>query len=890
MIPDIARSAANATPMRSNALRQQPLPIDAPARMRLSNQRVVQTTTTPGEVCRRWPGGCRTGDENRYLQGENGASLAPDGLERSGPRRVGSTTSITKRPCVPIAISNDGKSLLGGTVDPRVLEAQQWVNATYGDRTGYRVDPVDGRTGWKTMWALTRGLQYELGISPQSDAFGPTTEGKVNEQGPINQAYTRNGNIVRIIKHGLFCKGYDAGETQSGTFNGDTESAVRELKSNMGLEVPDGTVTAKIFKAILNMDAYVMLAGGRPAVQTIQRWLNRAHLHRNGFYVVPCDGIYSRDVQRALMKAIQYQIGISDDSATGNFGPATKAGLQRNPVGPNSPQGWVELFSAACVFNSPIRGAEDPHYQLRWDAGLSSWVRTFQAFSMLPQSGVGDYQTWAQLLVSMGDPDRPVTACDTSRHILGDRGTRLFNAGYRVVGRYLDEGPTETLDKEIQPGELQAIFQSGLRVFPISQYYGRGVESFSWSQGYDHALLAHGRAVGYGFNAGTVIYFAVDYDATDADISDNILPYFNGVAAGLRARGGRYVPGVYGSRNVCTRVSTEAYARHSFVSGMSYGFSGNLGYPMPDNWSFTQIKEFDFGAGSSDPFPLDNDVYRGTDRGCGPENVNSPGSSTDEFVAFARTLYNLAVAYGGDANARVFEYMRFPKYDGIRTGWNDLVGKVDEGWIGYVNARVPSPVRSFLDPATAVQINLDHFAATAHAIYKNGTGPGTASTRGDFGGWAGDLCTLYGDWRLNSSSFASGYEFVQARFAKVNVESTFQITDYVQDTDGHLIATTVRAGTRVDDAIAAYFSGTGPATRFKQYYVSRHGGSVQNVFDTAKNMLLALHGDLILTGFQTLAILAASGTGAVLPGDMPAYKLDPFVQGYADAVDRLSRG
>jgi hypothetical protein len=55
-------------------------------------------------------------------------------------------------------------------------------------------------------------------------------------------------------------------------------------------------------------------------------------------------------------------------------------------------------------------------------------------------------------------------------------------------------------------------------------------------------------------------------------------------------------------------------------------------------------------------------------------------------------------------------------------------------------------------------------------------------------------------------------------------------------------------------------------------------------------MLLALHGDLILTGFQTAAILLASGTGAVLPGDMPATKLDPFVQGYADAVDRLSRG
>jgi hypothetical protein len=29
-----------------------------------------------------------------------------------------------------------------------------------------------------------------------------------------------------------------------------------------------------------------------------------------------------------------------------------------------------------------------------------------------------------------------------------------------------------------------------------------------------------------------------------------------------------------------------------------------------------------------------------------------------------------------------------------------------------------------------MSVNLDHFAATAHAVYLKGTGPGTASTRG----------------------------------------------------------------------------------------------------------------------------------------------------------------
>lgn len=84
-------------------------------------------------------------------------------------------------------------------------------------------------------------------------------------------------------------------------------------------------------------------------------------------------------------------------------------------------------------------------------------------------------------------------------------------------------------------------------------------------------------------------------------------------------------------------------------------------------------------------------------------------------------------------------------------------------------------------------------------------------------------------------------------------------------------------------------TGTGPTTRFKQFHQTRHGGTVQSVFNTAKSMLQGLHGDVALWGLQILAFQSQS-VGAVLPTEMPDYKLDPFVQGYADAVDRLSRG
>ncbi|MBU5895482.1 hypothetical protein JVW19_26265, partial [Vibrio cholerae O1] len=60
-------------------------------------------------------------------------------------------------------------------MDTKVLDAQTWVNATYGGVSGYVGCPEDGRTGWSTMNALVMGLQHELGISPVVASFGPTT-------------------------------------------------------------------------------------------------------------------------------------------------------------------------------------------------------------------------------------------------------------------------------------------------------------------------------------------------------------------------------------------------------------------------------------------------------------------------------------------------------------------------------------------------------------------------------------------------------------------------------------------------------------------------------------------------------------------------------------------
>ncbi|GAA3039461.1 glycoside hydrolase domain-containing protein [Actinokineospora globicatena] len=773
--------------------------------------------------------------------------------------------------------------------DIKVLEAQQWVNATYGAVPGYVRCPEDGRSAWSTMFSLTRALQRELGITALSDSFGPTTLSLLGQRGNVGPGYT-NANIVRIVQHALYCKGYWGGTT-NGVYGQQTIAAVTQLKSDMGLG-GDGTVPPKVFKALLTMDAYVLLSGGDEQVRSIQKWLNSRYLAKSTFFVIPCDGHFSRDVQKALMRALQYEFGIPEDQATGNFGPATQDGLRAHPVSLGKSGVFVQLFSAACVFNGPVPDDTIPGnnslpvravFKSTFDADLKRFVEFFQRFSALPATGYGDYPTWAQLLVSSGDPDRPATACDTRFHISVTRAQALRAAGYTVVGRYLDEDATSTLDKELQPGELDAIFAGGLRVFPISQYNSRLLGDFTYDQGYQHALRAHTRAAGYGFNRGAVIYFAVDYDATDEQIDSNILPYFRGVQAGLASQGKWYIAGVYGSRNVCSRVTDEAYARFSFVSGMSWGFSGNLGFPLPANWSFNQIKEFSFVSGS-DRFDLDRVVHRaGSDPGVGPEGVGGQQSPVDAYLKYVDDLYATAVRYGkGDPNLRVAEYLRYPTYVDLYSGWQNLIGDVDRDWIAYAAANGPARVVRYADPGYGVDIGADHFGATVNAVLLRGAGTGEVADRGDFGGWGGDLATFYGEWRANGTEYASGYAFCSERLAKINVCSSFPFGDLIEDVDGYLVGRAVLAGTPINTAVRQHLT-VGCLTRFRRFLDLRHGGRAEHVVATARN-LLGNAGDTELAALRTAAIKKTGGWDALLPGHMPDSKLTPFLQGYADTL------
>ncbi|MFJ6727160.1 glycoside hydrolase domain-containing protein [Streptomyces sp. NPDC091281] len=543
--------------------------------------------------------------------------------------------------------------------DQMVLQAQRFINTTYNDGATLGISKLteNGQTSWTVMYALTRALQHEMGITALSNSFGPTTLATIAERyGKFDETTVVSGNLCKTLQAALYCKGYDGGGID-GTYNERVQAGVAKLNQDMGVSgtYPGHAIWPKVCKGLFNMDAYVTVNNGSGVIRSVQQWLNGRYVLRKDFYPIPCDGHHSRDVAKSMLFAVQYELGMADGVANGVFGPGTQSGLKDHAVGQGSSGVWVQLFSGAMALNQrPVS------FTSSFTAALSTEVSDFQAFVMLPRTGRGDFSTWASLLVSYGDQNRDGEACDGVTLITPARAATLKAQGIKYVGRYLtnpDPAPTgDLVHKAIQPGELQTIADSGLRCFPIYQTYGRDADGFNYPTGRAAGQAAVNAAQDHGFKNGTRIFFAVDFDALDHDVTDNVLPYFKGIEDAMASNGNMYAVGVYGPRNVCTRVGEAGHATASFVSDMSSGFSGNFGFPLPSNWAYDQIVTRTIGSGNGS-INIDVNIASGRDTGQGSFNI--PKSRTPDV------RFNSAYFPGLRADIRAYmESIGFAEDDG----------------------------------------------------------------------------------------------------------------------------------------------------------------------------------------------------------------------------------
>ncbi|MGY9065127.1 glycoside hydrolase domain-containing protein [Streptomyces sp. CAS3] len=748
-------------------------------------------------------------------------------------------------------------------MDQMVLKAQQWVNATYKGVSGYNPCTENGDTGWETIYCLTRALQHELGITALSDSFGPTTWADLSAYGPVGRD-SGNVNMRTIAEAALYCKGYSGGDIDGG-FNVDTGSGLTAMVADMGLPGPQQpdlqiyNVEPKVFKALLTMDAYVLTAGGSSTIQTCQRWLNDAYYQKGQFFIGPCDGHFSRNVQQALVLAIQYQMGLTDSQVTGSIGPTTEGALKSVAYVSSGSQdsgsaGWVRLFQCAVAFNG---------YDNHWGDGggtftsdLAFTVTRFQQFCSLDATGAADYETWMSLLVSTGDPERKGTAFDCMYPLNATTIQTAKDNGYAIVGRYLTGGTNKVLTNS----EIALIFDNGLSLFPIYQEEGNTLGDFGNPQGVGAGNDAAEAAITFGIPYGTVIYFSVDFDATDDDITSVIIPHFQGIRDGIGAMGSQYAIGAYGCRNTCLRLEAEGLITRSFVSGMSTGYSGNLGYPLPDNWAFDQIKDFTLADGTSGAVEIDNDIASGRDPGV--NSVTRPRDPNDAFYTYLIWVEARAGQWidqghtGRSAPELVAQYLR--ARDGMYTftGADTTFGSLDSDFVDFVNGYPDEPFAGPLrDPDLLWDNDVAHFGASFGAVITSGlVGDLGTANLADFGSWGGDLVSVLGQFHQSGLSDDQAYDFASDRIAGKGDNTNFSLGDFLADIDAWVLGNITRQGSSQPLSTgfkANYASPAASVARRKAFYTLRFGGSTDTLASAVVNAMIGGDSDVEMVGIRT---------------------------------------
>lgn len=685
--------------------------------------------------------------------------------------------------------------------DEKVRQVQEWLNATYGGNGQWRTLSVDGQIGWLTVFGLIRGLQIELGITSLSDSFGDGTFSRLSTQFPFIMSTTPNANVKRLAQSAMWCQGYIGGYTW-GTYDAVMNEGLKTFSANVGLTAPGEPVsnvfTPKMVKALMTLDSYTLLPGASAEIRESQRWLNGKYRSRKMPFL-PCDGIFTRSTQQGLVTAVQYEIGLTDTQANGYFGDGTKSGLAANAVvGPgatDSAKNWVRLLQSALRMNgykeAPLTGT--------FDSATTQSVQKFKSFAELGSSATADFATWASLLISTGDEMRKGVASDMSKPLSAAYCTALAAKGYKTVGRYLSVS-----GKRYQWGELDRIFAAGLSTFPIMQEDNTYAEYFDLGRGLDHGLQAIKRLRQLGFKGGNTVFFAVDFDALDDTITSRVIPYFRGIAVQMSNSTVKYKVGVYGTRNVCARIVKEGLAEESFVASMSWGWGGNLGYPLPAAWSYDQIRNHTL---SGTDLEIDTNVQSVRARPAtasdvlpsAPAQIMTPYPHENydedyywylvELIVRAErvTAASGAAGWGQRANKFALLYLANLKYDDWQF-WayanHNLQGSEESAVFESFRNDMTKPPESTLG-------RLSHMAAAVRGLRQHGVPNGsTYAAMGDFGGWGFDLAQAWGDTR-DAGAADDARNWIRRNVS--NDSTHFGLEDFVADVDAYHIGNEMAA-------------------------------------------------------------------------------------------------
>jgi hypothetical protein len=148
----------------------------------------------------------------------------------------------------------------------------------------------------------------------------------------------------------------------------------------------------------------------------------------------------------------------------------------------------------------------------------------------------------------------------------GSHAQNIKNNGYDFVARYL----SRSSEKRITLSEAVQVKGAGLAIVLVYEDAPTSADYFSNGRGLVDATRAAQQAMALNAPSGMTIYFAVDYGASAEDLTDAIVPYFQGVVSGMTSfassGNSQYKVGVYGSGATCMALSSAGLVSQGWLA------------------------------------------------------------------------------------------------------------------------------------------------------------------------------------------------------------------------------------------------------------------------------------------------------------------------------------
>lgn len=143
----------------------------------------------------------------------------------------------------------------------------------------------------------------------------------------------------------------------------------------------------------------------------------------------------------------------------------------------------------------------------------------------------------------------------------------LKNKGFDTVIRYYSKSAW----KRLSQGEARVLADNGLSIVAVYQNRQNQAADFDEPQGARAGEHAYDYASNVIFQpAGSAIYFSVDFDASAAEITQRVIPFFAGIRSAFTAMDGggpaRYRIGVYGSGRVCRLLGADDHVELTWLA------------------------------------------------------------------------------------------------------------------------------------------------------------------------------------------------------------------------------------------------------------------------------------------------------------------------------------